>query len=84
MTKQKIYAMFVETLSEHFDIEGEQVNAAARLVADLDLDSLDLIALVAEIEEESGVALEEKDVRDCETLGDLVDRFAVRIAERAI
>jgi len=83
MTKQQIYAMFVETLSEHFDIEGEQVNAAARLVADLDLDSLDLIALVAEIEEGSGVALEEKDVRECETLGDLVDRFAVRIAERA-
>lgn len=83
MTKQQIYAMFVETLSEHFDIEGEQVNAAARLVADLDLDSLDLIALVGEIEEESGVALEEKDVRECETLGDLVDRLAARLAERA-
>jgi len=84
MTQEKIYAMFVETLAEHFDIEGEQVNAAARLAADLDLDSLDLIALVAEIEEESGVVLEEKDVRDSETLGDLVDRFALRIAERAI
>lgn len=83
MTKQQIYAMFVETLSEHFEIEGERVNAAARLVADLDLDSLDLIALVGEIEEESGVVLEEKDVRECETLGDLVDRFAERIAERA-
>jgi len=83
MTKEKIYTMFVEVLAEHFEIEGEQVNARARLNADLDLDSLDLIALGAEIEERSGIALEEKDVRDCETLGDLIDRFAARISERA-
>ena len=67
------------------DDQGEDLHHVrqARLVADLDLDSLDLIALGAEIEEKSGIALEEKDVRDCETLGDLIDRFAVRTAERA-
>jgi acyl carrier protein len=84
MTEEKIYAMFVDVIAEHFEIAGEQVHARARLVADLDLDSLDLIALGAEIEEKSGIALEDKDVRDCETLGDLIDRFAVRIAERTI
>jgi len=83
MTKEKIHTMFVEALAEHFEIEGEQVTARARLVADLDLDSLDLIALGAEIEEKTGIALEEKDMRNCETLGDLIDCFAVRIAERA-
>ena len=83
MTKDEIYAMFVGVLAEHFDIKGEQVTTRARLVADLDLDSLDLIALGAEIEETSGITLEERDVRDCETLGDLIDRFAARVAERA-
>jgi acyl carrier protein len=83
MTREKIYTMFVDVLAEHFDIEGEQVHDRARLVADLDLDSLDLIAFGAEVEEKSGVALEESDVRECETLGDLIDRFAARIVERA-
>ncbi len=82
MTKEKIYTMFVEVLAKHFEIEGEQVHTRARLVADLDLDSLDLIVLGTEIEEKSGVVLEEKDIRDCETLGDLIDRFAARITER--
>jgi acyl carrier protein len=83
MTREKIYAMFVEVLAEHFEIKGDQVHTRARLVADLDLDSLDLIALGAEVEERSGTALEEKDIRDCETIEDLVDRFAARNAERA-
>ncbi len=82
MTKEKIYTMFVEVLAKHFEIERERVYTRARLVADLDLDSLDLIVLGTEIEEKSGVVLEEKDIRDCETLGDLIDRFAVRISER--
>jgi len=82
MTKEKIYAMFTEVLAEQFEIEGEQVHIGARLVADFDLDSLDRIALSAELEEKSGISLREEDLRACETLGDLIDRFAERIAER--
>lgn len=82
MTKEKIYTMFVEVLAKHFEIEGEKVQIRARLVADLDLDSLDLIVLGTEIEEKCGVAIEEKDIRDCETLGDLIDRLSARITER--
>jgi acyl carrier protein len=84
MTKEDIYTMFTEVLADHFDIAGEQVHARARLVADFDLDSLDRIAFSAEIEEKCGIALGENDVRDCETLEDLVDRLAARVAERAI
>jgi len=83
MTKAEIYKMFTDVLAEQFEIQGEQVHVRARLVADFDLDSLDRAALGVEIEEKSGIALEEEDVRDCETLGDLIDRFAARIAERA-
>jgi len=83
MTREEIDSMLTEVLSEHFEIEREGVDDRARLVADLDLDSLDRIALGAEIEARSGIEFEADDVRDCETLGDLIDRFAARIAERA-
>jgi acyl carrier protein len=84
MTREKIYAMFAEVLAEHFEIADEQMNTRARLIADLDLDSLDRIALGTAIEQRSGVALEERDIRDCETIGELIDRFAARIEERAV
>jgi acyl carrier protein len=81
MTREAIYRMFVEVLAEHFEIEGDQVRDEALLVADFDLDSLDFAALGAEIEEITGVALDETDIRGCKTLGDLTDRFAARISE---
>jgi len=82
MTKQKLHTLFVEVLAEHFEIAGEQVNTRAKLVADLDLDSLDRIALGAEIEARSGITLADNDIRDCETVGDVIDRLAARMDER--
>jgi acyl carrier protein len=83
MIKEKIHTLFVEVLAEHFEIEAEQVHAGARLVEDLDLDSLDQIALGAEIEARSGIMLDDKDIRDCETIGELIDWLATRLAESA-
>ena len=84
MTREAIHRMFVELLAEHFEIEREQVRGDALLVADLDLDSLDFAALGAEIEAITGVALDEGDMRSSKTLGDLIDRLAARISERAL
>ena len=83
MTKEKIHTLFVEVLAEQFEIGEDQVNSRAKLVADLDLDSLDRIALGAEIEARSGIALADNDIRDCETIGELIDRLAARMDERA-
>jgi acyl carrier protein len=81
MTQEKIYAMFVEALAKHFEIESDQVHTRARLVADFDLDSLDLIELGVEIEQKCGVSLDQKDLIGCETLGDLIDRLTAKITE---
>jgi acyl carrier protein len=83
MTKEKIHTLFVEVLAEQFEIGEDRVNSRAKLVADLDLDSLDRIALGAEIEARSGISLADNDIRDCETVGELIDRLAARMDERA-
>jgi len=56
------------------DLAGS-ADAKARLVQDLGLDSLDVLELVAQIEDETGVAIEEGALSAAATVGDL-DRLA--------
>lgn len=81
MSTTEVFAKLCSVFAEQFELEGESVRLEARLVADLELDSLDFAALGTEIEGKMGVVLDENDVRDCETLSDLVDRVAARISK---
>ena len=49
--------------------------AESRFIDDLHLDSIDLVGLVAEMEDEFGVILNEEQVRTFQTVGDAVDCF---------
>ena len=79
MSTTEVFEKLRSLFSEQFELEGESVRMEARLVADLELDSLDFVALGTEIEYSTGVVLGEHDFGDCETLGDLVDRVVSRI-----
>jgi acyl carrier protein len=74
----EVIAKLRSVFAKQFELEGECMGLETRLVADLDLDSLDFVALGTEIEHSMGVALDETDLKDCETLGDLVNRVAAR------
>ena len=47
---------------------------------DLDVDSLDLAEFAQIIDEDLGVRLEGKDMKDVQTAGDIVDLIAARVA----
>lgn len=81
MSTTEVFAQLCSVFAEQFELEGESMRLEARLVADLELDSLDFAALGTEIEGRMGVVLDENDVRDCETLSDLVDRVAARTSK---
>jgi len=49
--------------------------AESRFIDDLHLDSIDLVGLVAEMEDEFDVILNEEQVRTFQTVGDAVDCF---------
>jgi acyl carrier protein len=74
----EVFEKLRSVFAEQFELEGESMKSEARLVADLELDSLDFVALGTEIEVSMGVVLDENDLTGCETLGDLVDRVAAR------
>lgn len=61
-----------------------QASADSRLIEDLHLDSIDLVGLVAELEDEFDIILNEHQVRTFQTVGDAVECFrAMREAESA-
>ena len=51
-------------------VEADQVTAEARFAEDLDADSLDLVELVMELEEEFDITVEEEELQDLTTIGD--------------
>jgi len=51
-------------------VEADQVTLEARFAEDLDADSLDLVELVMELEEEFDVTVEEEELQELPTIGD--------------
>ena len=51
-------------------VEADQVTPEAKFAEDLDADSLDLVELVMELEEEFDITVEEEELQDLPTIGD--------------
>ena len=51
-------------------VEADQVTPEAKFAEDLDSDSLDLVELVMELEEEFDITVEEEELQDLPTIGD--------------
>ena len=50
-------------------VEADQVTLEARFAEDLDADSLDLVELVMELEEEFDITVEEEELQELPTIG---------------
>ena len=57
---------------ELFDLAPEKVQPEARLIEDLELDSLDAIDLAVKVEETTGMALDENLIRKLRTVDDVI------------
>ena len=51
-------------------VEADQVTPEAKFAEDSDADSLDLVELVMELEEEFDITVEEEELQDLPTIGD--------------
>ena len=60
-------------LVKNFEVRSEQVTPSARLVDDLDLDSLDAVDLVVRLEQETGVEIAEDELKSLATVQDVLD-----------
>lgn len=76
VTVQQVESRIFEVLAT-LGPEPEDITREADLVT-LDIDSLDLVELSQVVEDEMGVKLEADDVKDLQTVGDVIDLVVAR------
>ena len=75
MTREKIKEQLIELLKEETDMiyDDNQITEESDLQDDLDLSSLELLTIFADIEELFGIELDDDIVMECLSLKDLID-----------
>jgi acyl carrier protein len=66
-------------LVAEFELEPGQVTESARLVEDLDLDSIDGVTIVVRLESRLHVNITDEEIQKMATVGDIVDALADRL-----
>lgn len=63
----------IEIISKVTEIPVKKINLDSNLVKDLKIESLDLVSLVAEFEEKYNIVVDDKDIKNLQTVKDIVD-----------
>ncbi|MCL4685709.1 acyl carrier protein [Myxococcota bacterium] len=72
-SRDEIFQVLADVLQKEFGFETGSFRPETHLVDDLDLDSIDAIDLAVRLEERTGVAFRDEELKAIRTLGDVVD-----------
>lgn len=79
MTRDDVLEHVRSILVAEFELEPGQVIGSARLVEDLDLDSIDGVTIVVRLESRLHVTITDEEIQKMATVGDIVDALAERL-----
>ena len=76
MERAEIVSQILAILEDVAEISPEDVNEDSVMMDDLDLSSMEILTVVADLEETFGLRIPEKELRNFVTIGDLTDYLA--------
>ena len=79
MSKDEILAKVRDILVEQLGVDADAITLEASFQDDLDADSLDLVELIMELEDQFGVKISDDEAQSITTVGAAVDFIADHI-----
>ena len=72
-TREEVFERVKEVLTEQLGVDEGEVTEDASFQEDLDADSLDLVELIMELEDQFGLKIPDEDAQKLTTVGQAVD-----------
>jgi acyl carrier protein len=77
-TQEEIFEQVKGILSQQLGVDEDEVTIESSFQADLDADSLDLVELIMELEDQFGVKISDEEAQKIGTVGQAVDFVLAR------
>jgi acyl carrier protein len=81
MTREEVLERIREHLATELEVDRERIGEGTRFREDLEADSLDLVELVVELEDNYGVRIPDEEAAKILTVGQAADFVAAHAAE---
>lgn len=79
MTRAELENELRSILVSEFELAPEAIRPSARLVEDLDLDSIDGVTIVVRLESRLHVKIADEEIQKMQSVGDIVDALVARL-----
>lgn len=73
MTENEIFEFLKNVLIDYFEIDESKITMDARLIEDLDIDSIDAIDMMSYIKKETGREIEPAQFKEVKTIRDIIN-----------
>ena len=79
VSRDEVLQTIAGYLHDLFEVPRDKITAKARLVEDLDLDSIDAVDLVVKLQDYTGKKIQAAEFKSVRTVGDVVERVHAQL-----